>query len=473
MKQSLSLRMGQTLAMTPALQQAIRLLQLSSLDLQAEVQTALEENLMLERVEDGEEAEPLPDEADDLERESAVETLAADDPFLPEEWRDSDGARHDERDEDADYAFRQASLHAREGLHEHLAWQAHLSFSEPLDAELAAHIIDAIDDDGYLADWPDLSARLAALPGADAARVDAVLRWVQALDPVGVAARDLRECLRLQLETSTAPTAERQLALRIVAEHLPLVAEGRLSRIAQLYATDEQAVADAVALIRGLSPHPGRAYAAQPADYVVPDVIVRRRDGRWQVALNPDIAPRIRINAQYAALMRQVTDAPGQQMLRQHLQDARHLIGALKSRNDTLLKVATRIVEEQLGFLEHGPEAMRPLVLRDIAGHLGIHESTVSRATANKYMQTPRGLYELKFFFSSSIRTTQGGHASATAIQAMLQRLIAAEPTGRPHSDAKLADLLHEEGFEVARRTIAKYRESIGVPPAHQRRRQA
>jgi RNA polymerase sigma-54 factor len=480
MKQSLSLKMGQSLAMTPALQQAIRLLQLSTLDLQTEIQTALDENLMLERVEDGETAED-DGEATSAEAEESslsatqteVEAQPLDEAFLPEEWSEGESQWRDSESEAERYEYQQASLHTDGDLYEHLAWQTNLSFSDPVEAEIAANIIDAVNEDGYLEDWPALRARLGSLPEASDALVLAVLRRVQTMDPAGVAARDLAECLDLQLAQIDPPDATSNLARTIVREHLDVLGQRDTARISRLTQTDEEAVADAVALIRTLSPHPGRAYSAKPPEYVVPDVIVLRRDDRWMVSLNPETAPRIRINRQYAGMIRR-SDASGQQQtLRQHLQEARYLLNALKSRNETLLRVATRIVEEQRAFLDYGNEAMRPLVLRDVAENLGIHESTVSRATANKFMLTPRGLYELKYFFSSSVRTTQGGTASATAIQAMLKRLVSAEPAQRPHSDARLSDLLREEGIEVARRTIAKYRESMGIPPAHERRRMA
>ena len=463
--------MGQSLAMTPALQQAIRMLQMSTLDLQTEIQQALESNLMLEQVEDGgssatEEALATPEEsAGEAEGGAEVQMEAID-----ADWSDSyDGASHTDAASAAElYEYRQANTQAPRSLHDHLNWQASLAPLEADEAEIAAHLIDAVDDEGFLRDWDEIETRLGAEHEAE--RIASVLRVVQAFDPPGVAARDLQECLLLQLAQLPRHPL-RRLAERIVAQHWPMLGRRDLRALAQATDEPEDAIDEAVQLIQTLQPFPGRPFQSTDDTYVVPDVLVTRREGSWKVSLNPEIAPRIRINSQYQALIRRSDRSEDQKTMRQHLQDARFFINSLRSRNDTLLEVAHCIVEEQRAFLEYGEEAMRPLVLRDIAERLGVHESTISRATSGKYMLTPRGLYELKYFFSSHVRTTQGGTCSATAIQAMIRRLIGDEPPGKPLSDAAIAERLLSDGIRVARRTVAKYREALGLPPAHARRK--
>lgn len=480
MKQILGLRTGQTLAMTPALQQSIRMLQLSALDLQAEVQAALESNLMLEAVEES----PASDVAEALAEPAAPE---ADDEAHPE--IDAEPALADVDMEDLDWApagdlpsqrdpeqaerlaeWRMASLTGGTGLREHLAWQASVTDLDPVQAEILTHLIDALDEDGYLRDWEALRDELSARHGCDA--VEAALARLQSFDPPGVGARDLRECLLLQLEQLPADPV-RDLAARIVADQLWRIERGDEAALPGVLQADEGAVAEALALLRGLQPFPGRPFVDVSRFQVTPDVIVSRREGGWHVVLNPEVAPRIRINPAYRALIRRRDASPEQRTLREHLQQARALLQALHGRHQTLLAVAREIVEAQRAFLEHGAEAMRPLILRDIAERLGVHESTVSRATSGKYMLTPRGLYELKFFFSSSVATAEGGSCSATAIQAMIRRMVGEEPEGRPLSDAAICERLQRQGVRIARRTVAKYREAVGIPPAFERRRMA
>jgi len=486
-KASLSLRLGQNLAMTPALQQAIRMLQLSSTDLQQEVAELLEQNFMLERDEatEASSADPAaagdeaavgtPDEAapDDPYADTAADEAAGHDSNSPEPGNYESGSRGDAASATEAYEYRQASLTETPDLASHLAWQANLC---TLDAEgrgLLAYLIDAVNDDGYLEDWPALQTRLTA-EGAGNDAIERALTTLQSFEPAGVGARSVGECLLLQLDQAkdaAAPVC--QLARRIVSRHLDLLARHEIDRLARELGSDATAVTAAVQRIRALSPHPGRAYAPASEQYVTPDVVASCVNGQWQVQINAEAMPRVRINREYSALVQRSARSQEQQTLRNHLQEARQLISALRARHDTLLRVARAIVERQRDFLEHGNEHMKPLVLREVAEALGIHESTVSRATAHKYLQTPRGIFELKYFFSSSIRTTQGGSASATAIQARLKRLIQSETPGKPLSDARLSELLRDEGVEVARRTVAKYREALGVPPAHQRRRHA
>jgi RNA polymerase sigma-54 factor len=478
MKPSLRLGMRQSLAMTPALQQAIKLLQLSSLDLQQEIRQAVESNLMLEFAED-EAAGPS------IEAQAAGDVLSpptaadgsdgvesGDDAPVEIEWQENYeiGGTRSAEEEAERYEYRQANLHSGTTLHDHLLWQAGLLPLDEAGLEIAAHVIDAINDDGYLEDWPALTTRLQESLGVPAEQVEQVLRMVQDLDPPGVGARDLAECLRIQLLQLPEDTPERAPALQAINGHMALLARHDHPALREALGLDEEALHGVLAAIQSLQPHPGRPYQPHEASYVAPDVFVTRHKGRWRVTLNADIAPRVRINSGYAALVRRADQSKDQQTLKQHLQEARYFLGSLESRNDTLLRVAQCIVEEQRAFLEYGDEAMRPLVLRDIADRLGIHESTVSRATANKYMLTPRGLYEFKYFFSSHVQTVQGGTCSATAIQAMIKRLVSQEPPHQPLSDSALVELLLKEGVQVARRTIAKYREALGIPPSHERK---
>ena len=469
MKQSLHLRVGQTLAMTPALQQAIKLLQLSSLDLQQEIRQAVESNLMLEFDEDEASGPSIEEEA--AGDNGAVEPkgegesgepaeAAADDTPVDIEWEESyesttPGTGKSAQDEEELYEYRQANLTTARSLREHLVWQAELAPFDEKSADIAMHLIDAINDDGYLEDFSGLCERLRTTLDAEPAQVETVLKQVQDFDPAGVGARDLSECLRLQLFQLPAEAPERDPALKIVNEHMALLARHDEIGLGQALGLDAEQLQPVLALIQSLQPHPGRPYQAHESNYVAPDVFVIKKDGRWRVSLNPDITPKVRLNTQYLSLVRRADSSKDQQTLKQHLTEARYFLSSLESRNDTLLRVAQSIVEEQRAFLEYGDEAMRPLVLRDIADRLGIHESTVSRATANKYMLTPRGLYELKYFFSSHVQTVQGGTCSATAIQAMIKRLVTAEPAGDPLSDSTLADLLLKDGIRVARRTVA------------------
>lgn len=484
MKQSLNLNLSQSLTMTPALQQAIRMLQLSTLDLKTEIQEALETNVMLE-ADDGH-GEVDAGQTDDNAGERQTKDSAGSDAEIPEnlpvdaDWNDiyagsSSPAPAAPSSEDDDYwDYRQANLTSTPDLHTHLTWQADMHSFSAGERSIAAQLIDAVNHNGLLEDWPELLERLTDEYETDAARIESVLAVVQAFDPPGVAARSLGECLAIQLRQLPADTAHRDLALAIVEnESLECLASRDRAGLAQRLDVEPEALDGAIALVQTLQPHPGEAFGDQEAGYVVPEVFVTRQSSRWQVSLNAEIAPKLRINSQYLALIKRADKSADQTTLKSHLQEARFFLNSLKSRNDTLLQVAQCIVEAQRAFLEYGEEAMKPLVLRDVAEQLEIHESTVSRATANKYMQTPRGIFELKYFFSSHVSTTDGGSASATAIQAMIKRMVASEPDGKPLSDSKLAELLLDNGIRVARRTVAKYREALSIPPSHERRRQA
>lgn len=488
MRQALGLRTGQALTMTPALQQAIRMLQLSTLDLKQEIQQAIESNVMLELDEDaaGESPDDLAPEMQSQDgggedHDSAeVSDLRVGEDHIPEEmpvdadWSDiydTAPSRESGGEDEEDLAeFRRANLRESETLQEHLRWQARLAPFSEWEAEVAAYLIDAVNEDGYLEGWDEACVHFRETMGLDPRRIEKVLRVVQDFDPPGVAARDLGECLTLQLHLLPANTPGRAAALALVAKHLMLIARRDLGALRRASGYDEAELKVALALIRSLQPHPGRPYAAHESDYIEPDVFVTKHQGRWKVSLNREASPAVRINPHYLAMVKRADSSRDQVTLKTHLQEARYFLHSLQSRNDTLLRVAQCIVEEQRAFLEYGHEAMRPLVLRDVASQLGIHESTVSRATANKYLLTPRGLFELKHFFSSHVQTVGGGVASATAIQAMLKRLISGEQPNQPLSDATLAELLQKEGIQVARRTVAKYREALGIPPSHERR---
>ncbi len=500
MKPTLQLQIGQHLAMTPQLQQAIRLLQLSTLELQQEIQTALDANPMLELADDDTEgSEPADDTPIDYAAAEALlansnadagtpgdDTAALDinhNESMPDDlpvdsvWEDvfSSGGTTPAGSADEDDNPFESRNAAPETLADHLLWQLNLTPFSDLDRAIGLVILDAIDERGYLTlPVEDILEAVTDPDDPEAVELDeieAVLHRIQQFDPPGVGARDLRECLLIQLRQLPEATPSRGDALRMVTDFLDLLASRDFGTLLRKLKLTEAGLKSAISLIQSLNPHPGgRISHTSETEYVTPDVIVRRHQQRWTVELNPDTAPRLRVNAGYAALVRRADASADNTYLRDNLQEARWLIKSLQSRNETLLKVATCIVEHQRGFLEHGPEAMKPLVLRDIADEVGMHESTISRVTTQKFMHTPRGVFELKFFFSSHVGTTGGGEASSTAIRAMIRKLVSQENPRKPLSDNKIADLLLEQGIEVARRTIAKYRESLNIPPSNERK---
>ncbi|NCT67531.1 MAG: RNA polymerase factor sigma-54 [Rhodanobacteraceae bacterium] len=473
MKPALQLRLGQSLALTPQLQQAIRLLQLSRLELELELNLALESNPLLDMVDGASEGE-------DGEASAEAE-LAADAPA-----EGADGAEAGDGDEQPlDFEFDHAAPRGAapdedglepqdaepEDLRDHLLWQLNLTPMSARDRAIAAAIIEAVDDDGYLAEDDDtIAAALAALYVVTPAEIESVRRRVQQFDPLGVASRSLRECLSVQLGAFDANTPGLALARTLVAEHLETLARQDRARICQRLHVDEGQFDTALALIRSLAPKPGSGFASTGTEYVAPDAYVRKVGGRWQVTLAPGCQPRLGINEHYAGLIAKARREDAH-YLKGQLQEARWLIKSLKTRAETMLKVATAIVRAQEAFLEFGPEAMRPLVLKDVADEIGMHESTISRVTTRKFLHTPRGTYEFKYFFSSGVTTVDGGAASATAIQAMIRKLIDEEHAAKPLSDQVLAVELNRRGINVARRTVAKYREAMNIPSSNERSR--
>ena len=513
MKQTLGLRMGQQLAMTPQLQQAIRLMQLSAMELKEEVRQTIETNPLLDLVEDADEeleaaeedslaadggADPEPDDPEevslagtdeDIEAadDAAFEADALDSPGTIEEipedlpvdvtWDDvyqppASGATASTASIGEDGTGFEERNSAADTLLDHLLWQLNVAPLSERDRAAALVVIGNIDDDGMLAASAD--ELVEALDPALAFGVDemeAVIKLVQSFDPPGVGARDLRECLLLQLEQLPPATDRRTQAIELVRDHFDLLADRDFVNLARRIRLTDDELVEVMTLVRSLNPRPGGMIGDRVVEYIEPDILVSKRNGRWTVELNHYAAPRVRINDGYASMIRRGDASADNQYLKDNLQDARWFLKNLEYRNETLLKVAGSIVERQIGFLEHGEEAMQPLVLADIATAVDRHESTVSRVTTRKYMETPRGNFELKYFFSSHVGTVNGGEVSSTAIRALIRKLTAGENPRKPLSDSKIAAVLKERDIKVARRTVAKYRESMAIPPSNERRR--
>lgn len=476
MKQSLQLRIGQNLTMTPQLQQAIKLLQLSTLDLQQEIQQALESNMMLEVEEDEQIDQDRQERKTDISDQITSEGSQSE---IPEElpvdssWEDVFEASMPAGGEPAEAIEFESFRSKAETLQDHLLWQLEMIPISERDHAIAIAIIDSIDEEGYLRTglqdiFQGLQEQLEEL---EMEEVEAVLHRVQTFDPVGVAALDLGDCLRLQLSQLPETTPFKREAIELVSRHLDLLASHELNKLMRRLEVTESQLKQVIALIRTLDPKPGAYLQNFDSQYVVPDVFVRKVKGQWMVSLNPDIAPKLRINPLYSSMIKRADNSKDNVSMKDHLQEARWFIKSLHSRNDTLLRVAKSIVERQTEFFEHGAIAMKPMVLRDIAEELELHESTISRVTTQKYMHTPNGIIEFKYFFSSHVSTDAGGECSATAIRAFIKELINSEKPAKPLSDSKIADLLKEKGINVARRTIAKYRESMSIPPSSQRKR--
>lgn len=519
LKPALALKMGQQLRMTPQLQQAIKLLQLSTFDLQQEIQDALDSNLMLEEVggEDQDDAdepssldppeenvdaadrnnssdnsnddsgddgadsdeppppdpeidgEAEPDTHDQLSSDSISEELPVDSVW-EDAWDDAPAASsYSDPDENDDYLDTRNSI--APSLQSHLEEQLNLLTLTESDELIAMTIIDGLDADGVLTiTLEDILANMPDEYEIEMDEIEAVLHRIQHLDPVGVAARDLKECLTIQLKQLPEDTPWRSEAIEVVGKHLNYLANRDYTLLLRKTRLKEPELKQVIALIRSLNPRPGADFAPDNTEYVDPDVIVSKQNGRWVVELNPKSAPRIRVNPEYAALVKRADNSSDNTYLKNHLQEARWFIKSLQQRNDTLLKVSTKIVEFQRGFFEYGDQAMKPLVLHDIAEAVDLHESTISRVTTQKYMHTPAGVFELKYFFSSHVSTHSGGEVSSTAIRALIKRLVADENPRKPLSDSKIASLLADQNIKVARRTIAKYRESLMIPPSNERK---
>ena len=474
MKQGLQLRLSQQLAMTPQLQQAIRLLQLSTLELQQELQQALESNPLLEQIDTHEEidtretqdSETL-DTADALEQKEMPEELP-----LDASW-DTIYTAGTPSGTSGDYIDDELPVYQGETtqtLQDYLMWQVELTPFSDTDRAIATSIVDAVDDTGYLTVPLEDILESMGDEEIDIDEVEAVLKRIQRFDPVGVAAKDLRDCLLIQLSQFDKTTPWLEEARLIISDHLDLLANHDFRTLMRVTRLKEDVLKEAVNLIQSLDPRPGQSIQTGEPEYVIPDVLVRKHNGHWTVELNSDSIPRLQINQHYASMCNNARNDGDSQFIRSNLQDAKWLIKSLESRNDTLLRVSRCIVEQQQAFFEQGEEYMKPMVLADIAQAVEMHESTISRVTTQKYLHSPRGIFELKYFFSSHVITEGGGEASSTAIRALVKKLIAAENPAKPLSDSKLTSLLSEQGIMVARRTVAKYRESLSIPPSNQRK---
>ena len=488
MKQTLQLRISQHLALTPQLQQSIRLLQLSTLELHQELEQILADNPLLERLDDpldnsvrlladGAVANALPASAPDnaadgnsngetdpvYDGAEAPDTAAT----AESEWSFDDVARTSKAPEDDD-ARPQLEAHETT-LREHLLEQMRVTVTNQRDRALIELVVDGINDNGYLEE--SLEEILERLPPELEIEIDELsmaLKMVQSFDPAGVGARNASECLAIQIRRfPNVPMVTRRMALRMVENHLTLFAQRDFNKLKKALECDDEDLREAQVVIRRCNPHPGSEFATDASDFVVPDVIVKRSRSGWQVTLNHEVMPKLRVNALYANILKQ---SKGDGSLSSQLQEAKWLIKNMRQRFDTILRVAQAIVDRQRNFFSHGAVAMRPLVLREIADTLGLHESTISRVTTQKYMLTPHGVFELKYFFGSHVATEAGGEASSTAIRALIKQLIAAEDSKSPFSDSKIAEMLAEQGMVVARRTVAKYREALKIPPVNLRK---
>lgn len=500
MKQALQFRLGQNLTMTPQLQQAIRLLQLSTLELSTEIQDALDSNMMLEVGEetendknasastDNKEAsqETVTESKSESNLEAAADVAASD--TMPDDlpvdtsWDDiydsilpsSSSAASTSYSADDQPEVYTAST---ESLHDNLRWQLKMTPFSELDAAIAEVIVDEINDDGFLQTTiEDITTSFSDLDGdieVETDEVEAVLRQIQNFDPPGIGARDLRESLSIQLHRQKNDVDLREYAITLVDNFFELLANRDYPQLMRKLKISEDDLKDVIQLIQSMNPRPGGQVTANKAEYIIPDVTVKKVNNTWKVELNADAAPKLRINSTYANMIKSVKNSDDNSSMKDHLQEARWFIKSLLSRNETLLKVSHCIVERQKEFLEHGDEAMKALVLHDIAEAVDMHESTISRVTTKKYMHTPRGIFELKYFFSSHVSTASGGECSATAIRALIKKLIAAEMPKKPLSDNKIAIILEEQGINVARRTVAKYREALAIPPSNERKRLA
>jgi len=474
--------------MTPQLQQAIRLLQLSTLELQSEVQDALESNPMLEQDEAG---STEPRERDGgvngtdvkgTDKDTAV-TAEENTETIPDElatdsnWEDvfdTGATSYSAPESGGSRDITETITVSGEGLHDHLLWQLELTHFSETDQHIARIIIDSIDEDGYLTtSLEDIHKHLDERLEIEHDEIKAVLHRIQQFDPVGVAARDLQENLQLQLQQFDADTPWLKEARILIRDYFVLLSSRNFTKLGRKMKLATDDLQHVIHLIQSLNPRPGSTFDTAEPEYIVPDVYVVKKNGKWQVELNTESTPKLRINSLYASMIKRGSNSKDNNFLRDNLQEARWFLKSLQSRHETLLKVSSCIVQRQQAFFEHGDEAMKPMVLRSVADAIEMHESTVSRVTTRKYMHTPRGIYEFKYFFSSHVSTESGGECSATAIRAIIKKLVAAENPAKPLSDNKMASVLAEQGINVARRTIAKYRESLSISPSNERKRLA
>ena len=492
MKSSLQLKFGQHLSMTPQLQQAIRLLQLSTLDLQQEIQEALDSNPLLEIDEDfGESNEEsdknndnaesqelaqqeiantqdneqdLTDSSDHLEQSTISDELSID-----ASWEDVYSANTGSTGINSDDELPIYQGETTQTLQNYLEWQLELTPFSDTDRTIALAILDSLDEYGYVTESLDDIQQSLGNNEIELDEIEAVLKRIQQFDPLGIASRNLQECLLLQLAIYPKDTPWLDEAKMVLHNYIDYLGNRDYKLLCKEAKLKEDELKKILSLIQQLDPRPGNHINTDDIEYVVPDVSVFKDKGKWTVSINPDSVPRLKVNQQYAALGK--GNSTDSQYIRTHVQEAKWLIKSLESRNETLLKVARCIVEHQQDFFEYGEEAMKPMVLNDIALDVDMHESTISRVTTQKYMHTPKGIFELKYFFSSHVSTEAGGECSSTAIRALIKKLVAAEDSKKPLSDSKIAALLVEQGIQVARRTIAKYRESLGIAPSSQRKR--
>lgn len=481
MKQSLQLQMRQQLAMTPQLQQAIKLLQLSTLDLQQEIQQVLDSNMMLEVTEDEKtslnEQAVVENKVDTTDRMSSEgsQTDIPDELPTDSSWEDVfDSAQIDSAFATANNMPDFEVQHSQSiSLQDHLLWQMEMTPFSDRDRAMVTTIIDAVNSEGYLSIsstdiYQSLSEQIEELEEDE---FYAVLHRVQQFDPIGVATESLQDCLRIQLRQLPEETPFRDEAIALVNHYLDLLATQNITKLIKRLAISEHKLTATIALIRSLDPVPGRSIEAGKSEYIMPDLFVSKVNGKWCVELNPDITPKLKINPFYFSMIKRADNSKDNVSMKQHLQEARWFIKNLHSRNDTLLRVGRSIIARQTAFLEQGEIAMKPMVLRDIAEELELHQSTISRVTTQKYMYLPNGIIEFKYFFSSHVSTQEGEKCSATAIRAFIKQLVSHENPIKPLSDGKIAILLKEKGINIARRTISKYRETISIPSSSQRKR--
>ncbi len=479
MKLSVGLKVANNLSLTPQLQQAIRLLQLSSLELEQEIQIQLDSNPLLEKIEDNNSIESLnsveANEKKDLTSELNADHLPNDLP-VDTEWDDI-YTHQSTALATPEYEEREDNRQIHLSLKEHILEQVNLLHFSSVDKLIAYCIVDSLDDKGFLdADLTDILIAVNQLlrevdndEDVEEDEVIVVLKHIQRLEPIGVGSRSLAECLQIQLETIKDKTPFLAEAKQLL-NYYELLISNDLNKLLKQTGLSKEQLTNAIELLKTLKPYPGLEFDQQESEYQVPDVVVAKKDQHWNVQLNPDVMPKLRINSFYSNMIRRADQSDDNVYLRNQMLEAKNFIKSIDERHKTLLKVATCIVEHQRAFLEQGAEAMKPLVLRDVAEEVELHESTVSRVTTNKYMLTPRGLFELKYFFSSHVGTTSGGEASSTAIRAMIKKLVSNENPRKPLSDNAIAEMLKKEGIEVARRTVAKYRESLHIPSSSERK---